>query len=89
MVVVLGELADDARRLLSLVERRCVGEDPLRLDADGDALAEAVARLPGNAPLAQAVKRAVQRIVVLDIELDAPVGGHGQSVPHRDRCGAP
>lgn len=89
MVVVLGELADDARRLLSLVERRCVGEDPLRVDADGDALAEAVARLPGDSPLAQPVKRAMQGSVVLDIELDAPVGGHGQNVPHRDRCGAP
>jgi len=43
------------------------------LEADDDALAEAVARLPGDAALPQPVQRAVQGVVVLDIELDAPV----------------
>ena len=52
-VVVLGELAEDACRLLRLLQRIYVGEDPLGVDADDDALAEAVACLPGDAPLAQ------------------------------------
>ena len=80
-----GELAENACRLLRVLQRLCVGEDPPGVDADVDARAEAVARLSGNAPLAQPVQRAVQGSVVLDIELDAPLSGHGQSVPRPAR----
>ncbi len=48
-VVVLGELAEDACRLVRLLQRICVREDPLGVDADDAALAEAVACLPGDA----------------------------------------
>jgi hypothetical protein len=75
-VVVPSQLDEDASGLLRPLLRLRVGEDLVGIDADDDVLAEAVARLPGDAPLAQSVDGAMQGIVVLDIQLHAPVVGH-------------
>jgi len=82
-VVVLGELGEDTCGLLCLLASRGVREDPVGIHADDNVVAEAVARLPRDPAFAQPVQGTVEGIVILDVELDAPIVGHQHSVPHQ------
>ena len=81
-VVGVGQLGEHAARVLGLLARLRVGEDLVGVRADRDGVAEAVARLARHPALAHAVEEAMEHVAVLDVELNAPVIGHGLSLAH-------